>query len=116
MFANRRSKTEKKNKEISLFLRKTRVEAKKFITNCLKTLDFVSLTLPSTRIMSFVILVNETRLQKDNKNLNKNAKLKIVFFFENNCFQSYESRQLFTQIRIWLHLFVHKRPMRPLFI
>ena len=42
--------------------------------------------------------------------MNKSAKL--VFFLENNCFQSHQSRQLSTNIRISAHLFCHEKTIK----
>ena len=46
----------------------------------------------------------------------KNCEIKKIFFFilQNNCFQSQESHQLSTDIRILAPLFFYDNPMKPL--
>ena len=46
---------QKSKKLFSIFLRKTLVEARKFIANFLTILDFMHMRLPSGTIMSYVI-------------------------------------------------------------
>ena len=60
-------------------------------------------------IVSCLACTYETRQQTDNKR-NKIAKLKSVFFLlEKNCFQSHESQQLSTNIRISARLFFFEK-------
>ena len=65
--------------------------------------------------MSYLTCNEITRLANKKKHKkNKIAKLKSFFFLilENDCFQSHESHQLFTNIRISVLLFFHEKPMK----
>ena len=41
-------------------------------------------------------------------------KTKVFLFLENDCFQSHESHQPSTNIRISAHLFLHEKPVKPI--
>ena len=90
-----------------------RVEAIKNIRNSIKTIAFVHVQLPSTTIITFVTFIYHDWVT--NRLKEKNTKLKF-FILENKSFQSHQSNQLSTKIRIYGHLFLHKKPMRPVII
>ena len=86
-----------KNKNNSLVLRKARVKASTVIMNSIKTFNFAHSHLLTTPISLYVIFNQRDQVIKTHK---KEQKCKFRKCFLNNCFQSNESHQLFSQIRI----------------
>ena len=98
------------------FLWKTRLEATKFITNSLKTLDLVTPIPFDTFPWQNNVIFNLLLTRSGNKQTIKGTKLRSwnVFFFilENICFQSHESHYLSSNIRTSAHLLLQEKPIK----